>query len=385
MSKLGIEELLCNRRNLLRGKRLGVVSNYSVTNTDFQPVISALIAEPDWYVAKLFAPEHGVKNSAKEGEEVQFMVDDQTGLPTYSLYGPKKKPTRQMLEDLDALVVDLPDIGSRYYTNMNTLSYCMEACAEVGLPIVVLDRPNPIGGATREGNILNMEYSSFVGMHPIPNRHGLTIGELAVFFNSRQENPCDLTVVQMSEWVRSMLLPDTGLAFVPSSPNTTCLDMCLLYSGTCFFEGTNVSVGRGTAYPFQYIGAPFINAHDLARWFNQQSLPGVIARPIYFVPNYSIYSGELCEGVALHVVNRRTVESVKTGIVLLQGIANMYENHFNFLGADEPSTPFIDLLAGTSNLRKYVLNGEGLRYLQQSLCDLERFNEHIKDFELYGV
>lgn len=383
MSKLGIDELLLHRKNLLRGRRVGVVSNYHVTDASFQPVIRALVAETDWTVTKLFGPEHGVKNGAKEGQEVDFEIDTATGLPAYSLYGPHKKPTPDMLDGLDVLVIDLVDIGCRYYTNMNTVAYCMEACAEIGLPVVVLDRPNPIGGKVREGNILNMDFSSFVGMHPIPNRHGLTMGELAGFFNARFVTKCDLTVVQMTDWKRGMLLSDTELSFVPSSPNTTCLDMSLLYPGTCFFEGTNVSAGRGTTHPFEQIGAPFINGHQLMQWLNDQRLPGVVARPIYFVPTYSHYTGELCEGVALHVTDPRTLEPVKTGVVLLQGIAELYPDTLEFISVDGLSKPFIDLLAGTSELREFILKGQGLKYLEKSSEALEQFNHEIEAFELY--
>jgi uncharacterized protein YbbC (DUF1343 family) len=383
MSKLGIEVLLTQRRELLRGRTIGVVSNYNVTDSLIRPIISLLVEDNEWTVAKLFGPEHGVKNSAKEGEEVDFTIDEATGLPAYSLYGRHKKPTPEMLEGLDVLVFDLVDIGARYYTNMNTLAYCMEACAEAGLPIVVLDRPNPIGGETREGNILNMEYASFVGMHPIPNRHGLTMGELAMFFQSRLSTPCDLTVVRMSDWKRSMLLSDTGIPFVPSSPNTTCLDMCLLYPGTCFFEGVNVSVGRGTTHPFEQVGAPYIRGHQLSKWFSHQGLPGVVARPAYFTPTYSQYTGELCEGVFLHMTDPRTLEPVKTGITLLQGIATLYSEKFEFLGVNGPGKPFIDLLAGNSRLREYIVKGEGLSYLEESRSELEQFNQDIQAVLLY--
>ena len=383
MIRLGIEELLTNEAHLIRGKSVGLVSNYTVTDARLKPVIQRLAESETWKLTKLFGPEHGVKNSAKEGEHVDFSLDEETGLPAYSLYGPNKKPTQEMLADLDVLVVDLYDIGSRYYTNMNTLAYCMEACAEAGLPCVVPDRPNPIDGVTREGNILDMDYQSFVGMHKIPNRHGLTMGELALFINARLRKPCDLKVVKMTGWSRHMLLSDTEIPFVPSSPNTTSLHMCLLYPGTCLFEGVNVSLGRGTTHPFEYIGAPFVKAHELTNWFNQQGLPGVVGRPIYFVPTYSQYTGELCEGVALHVTDALALNSVRTGITLLQGVATLYQNDFEFLGLDRPGKPFIDLLAGNNRLRAYVQEGRALDYLEESRDELKTFNADIRDIELY--
>ncbi|MCL6452266.1 MAG: DUF1343 domain-containing protein [Alicyclobacillus sp.] len=385
--RLGIEILLERHRALLRGKRVGLVSNYTVTDSALRPVIWLMMEgdeEGEWQLAKLFGPEHGVKNSAKEGEHVASTVDEATGLPAYSLYGDTRRPTAEMLADLDVLVVDLHDIGSRYYTNMNTLAYCLEACAELGLPCVVPDRPNPIDGVTREGNILDMAFASFVGMHPIPNRHGLTMGELALFINNRLEKRCDLTVIPVSGWEPSMLLCETGLPFVPSSPNTTSLDMCLLYPGTCFFEGVNLSLGRGTTHPFEMVGAPFVKAHELTKWFNAQGLPGVTGRPVYFVPTYSQYTGELCEGVALHVTDARALEPVRTGITLLQGVAALYPNAFQFLGLDRPGHPFIDLLAGTDRLRRLVEAGRASDYLDEARADLEAFNREMEAYELYG-
>lgn len=395
MVRLGIDGLLYNRQELLRGKRVGLVSNYTVTDAEFRPVIRLLAEQGKaqkssvdggirWQLTKLFGPEHGVKNSAKEGEHVANSIDEGTGLPAFSLYGESRRPSQEMLSDLDVLVIDLHDIGCRYYTNMNTLAYCMEACSEIGLPCVVPDRPNPINGISREGNILDMTYKSFVGMHPIPNRHGLTMGELALLINDSLQKPCDLTVVPMVGWHREMLLSETGIPFVPSSPNTASLDMCLLYPGTCLFEGVNLSVGRGTAHPFETIGSPFVKANELTDWFNSQGLPGVKGRPIYFVPTYSQYTGEMCEGIALQITDRRVLEPVKTGITLLQGIAEFYADDFQFLGVDRPGNPFIDLLAGTPALRTLVEQGRAIEYLTDSADKLEAFNRDIKDYEIYG-
>ncbi|QQE79178.1 exo-beta-N-acetylmuramidase NamZ domain-containing protein [Alicyclobacillus sp. SO9] len=384
MIRLGIEELLTNQRTLLKGKRVGLVSNYTVTDSNLRPVIRLMADTKDWDLIRLFGPEHGVKNSAKEGEPVDSSVDESTGLTAYSLYGESKRPTSEMLSNLDALVVDLQDIGSRYYTNMNTLAYCLEACAEHGIDCVVPDRPNPINGVSREGNILDMAFQSFVGMHAIPNRHGLTMGELALFINEKLQHPCNLKVVQLVDWHRDMFWPDTAIPFVPPSPNTATFEMCLLYPGTCLFEGVNVSVGRGTAHPFEYIGAPFIKANELTDWFNQQGLPGVRGRPVYFVPTYSQYTGELCEGIALHITDAYSLEPVRTGVVLMQGIAQLYGPSFEFIGLNERDKPFIDLLAGTSRFRDLLVQGRAPDYLIESASNLERFNEEVKAFEIYA-
>ncbi|MCY0876956.1 MAG: DUF1343 domain-containing protein [Firmicutes bacterium] len=383
MVALGIEELLTHRRDLLRGRRVGLVSNYGVTDAAFRPVIRLLADSGEWELAKLFGPEHGVRNCAKEGEKVGFSIDEATGIPAYSLYGDDKRPSLTMLEGLDVLVIDLPDIGCRYYTNMNTLAYCMEACASSGIPCVVLDRPNPLGGIKREGIILQPTFSSFVGMHPIPNRHGLTMGELAQFINARLPQPCHLTIVPMSGWTRDMMHPDTGLPFVSSSPNTTDLAMAVLYPGTCLFEGTNVSVGRGTTHPFEWIGAPFMKAHSLADWLNSEGVPGVVARPVYFVPTYSTHTGEVCEGIALHITDIRALDPVFLGVKLLQGVAAQSSGQFAILGGEEKTMPFLDLLAGSDHLRRYLLEGHAMDYLEEAKGDLERFNDEILPYELY--
>lgn len=383
MVQLGIEVLLTDRLELIRGKRMGLVSNYTMTDSNYRPVINLLAENKDWKLMKLFGPEHGVKTAAKEGEHVSSETDENTGLPVYSLYGETRQPDADMLSDLDLLVIDLQDIGSRYYTNMNTVYYCMEACGKLGLPCLVLDRPNPINGVSREGNLLDPKFRSFVGMHRIPNRHGLTMGELAVYFNEELNPKCDLTVVEIRGWDRQAILSETGLPFIPSSPNTANLTMCLLYPGTCFFEGVNVSLGRGTAHPFEVIGAPYINGHRLSDWFNEQKLPGIVSRPTYFKPTYSQYTGELCNGVHLHITDAKQLEPVRAGLTLLQGVKILFPSSFDFIGVTEGQRPFIDLLAGTDQLRELVLKEEALRYLTDTQDELEKFSHEIKRFELY--
>lgn len=379
--RLGIDTLMEKRRDLLRGRRVGVVSNYAMVDSALRPVIDVLTKPSTWRVAKLFGPEHGVKNSAREGEHVVSGTDAHTGLPAYSLYGENRRPTVEMVSDLDVLVIDLWDIGCRYYTNMNTVANCMEVCAEAGISCVVLDRPNPLGGVMREGNILRDEYRSFVGGYALPVRHGLTMGELARLF-AREIPDSDLTVVPLQGWRRSMLHPDTGLPFIPPSPNTTGFSMVFLYPGTCLFEGTNVSVGRGTTHPFEVIGAPFVDGHQLASWFNERRLPGVLARPVYFAPHYSLYRGELCQGVQLHVSDPVGVQAMLPGLTLLQGIAELYPEQMEFLGEKEQRRPFFDLLAGTDGLRPLVRSGRALEFLSGS-ADIERFTEQVQDVLLY--
>lgn len=382
MVKLGVEVLFASKRTIIAGKKVGLVSNYSMTDSRLTPVIDLFLADSDCQLVKLFGPEHGVRNSAKEGEQVAFATDRHSGLPAYSLYGEARKPTPAMLTGLDVLIIDLQDIGCRYYTNMNTVALCLEACAEAGLPCVVLDRPNPVGGS-REGYTMQPEFTSFVGMYAIPNRHGLSMGELARFYHSGLANPGDLTVVPMEGWNRSMLFRDTGLPFVSPSPNAATPDMTLLYPGVCLFEGTNVSVARGTARPFEMIGAPWIDGHALATRFNALALPGAAARPVYFAPHYAAYSKELCEGVQLHVTAAREIHALKTGILLLQEVAAMYADDFQFLSAESGAHPFFDLLAGDDRLRADIMAGAAAHYLDGESAAQSQFARRIQDFELY--
>ena len=380
--KLGVETLMEERRDLLRGRRVGLVSNYTMTDSVLRRVIDLLTADGAWRVERLFGPEHGVKNSAREGEHVLTETDGHTGLPAYSLYGESKRPAQEVIENLDALVIDLQDIGCRYYTNMNTVANCMDAAAQAGISCVVLDRPNPLGGVAREGNILQDAYRSFVGGHAIPIRHGLTMGELARLFR-RTIPDCDLTVVPMQGWRREMLYPATGLPFVPPSPNTTGFPMVFLYPGTCLFEGTNLSVGRGTTHPFEVIGAPFVDGHALAAWFNAQGVSGAVARPVYFTPHYSQYSGELCQGVQLHLVDPLATEAMRPGLTLLQGVAQLHPEQLAFSGEKQGGRPFFDLLAGTDALRNMVRSGRAVDFLSDHRADVERFSQDVEDILLY--
>lgn len=378
----GIEVLLAQRRDLLRGKRVAYVGNYTVTDSRLRAVIDLLWDSHEWRLSALFGPEHGVKNAAREGQPVASETDPHTGLVSYSLYGELYKPTGAMLQDIDVLVIDLPDIGSRYYTNMSTLAHCLEVCGELGLPAVVLDRPNPLGGVRREGNFPEKSYYSFVCMYPIPIRHGLTMGELARFYNSELEQPADLTTVRMEGWERGQMFPATGLPFVPASPNTNSFEMCVLYPGTCLFEGTNLSVGRGTANPFSIVGAPRVNEHQAAHTFNALKLPGIIARPIYFTPWSSIHQGKLCSGVQLHITDAEVLEPVRAGLALLQIMAQEYQD-FAFLPGSDNHLPPIDRLAGTDKLRQAVSQGRALDYLDEARPDVEAFATSIKPFLLY--
>jgi uncharacterized protein YbbC (DUF1343 family) len=381
--KLGLEAFLEKFTQHYKGKRIGLVTNLTGVNRSLVPAIDLFYEHRDIQLTALYGPEHGIRGDAKEGEKIANSTDPYTGLPVYSLYGDNKKPTAEMLEPVDVIVFDLQDIGSRYYTYIYTMAYVMEACAEQGKPFVVLDRPNPIGGTAMEGNLLEPQWKSFVGLYPIPNRHSLTIGEMALLYRHEFGLACDVDVIPMEGWTRDMYFDQTGLFWVPPSPNTTCLDMSLLYPGTCLVEGTNLSEGRGTTKPFEFIGAPYIDGYSLARTFNQRHVPGVLARPISFMPTYQKYTGKRCEGVQLHVTERDKVHSVRTGLILLETVAGLYPREFGFREPGADGRSFFNLLAGTDRLRDVILSGETDRFLDKCVPELEQFRNIIKPYLLY--
>lgn len=282
MVRLGIDRLINEYPSWVKGNRTGVVTNYAMTDSHLHPVIDRLIQVFGSNIVKLFGPEHGIRTASPEGEHISSEQDARSGLPALSLYGTDRKPTAEMLEDVDLLIVDLQDIGTRYFTHVSTLKGVLEACDENHIRCLVLDRPNPIG-SSMEGPLTEPGYTSFVGSLPIPVRHGLTLGEIARWLKRTRYPHLDLDVMALEHWQRGQYWDDTALPFVPPSPNTTGIDMMILYPGTCLFEGTNVSVGRGTTKPFEIIGAPYIDGFELAERFNQQQWPGIRARPLYFL------------------------------------------------------------------------------------------------------
>ncbi|WP_238985113.1 exo-beta-N-acetylmuramidase NamZ domain-containing protein [Bacillus kwashiorkori] len=380
--KLGFDIFLEKYIEKYKGKRIGLITNLTGVNQKLVPIIDIFYEHPEIHLTALYAPEHGIRGDAKEGEKVGFSVDERTGLPVYSLYGETRKPTAEMLEPVDVLVFDLQDIGARYYTFIYTMAYVMEACKEHQKEFVVLDRPNPVSGEKKEGNLLDDGIRSFVGLYPIPNRHGLTVGELAHIYKHEFHINCELTVVQMEGWSRSMYYDETSLFWVPPSPNTTGMDMCILYPGTCLVEGTNLSEGRGTTRPFEYIGAPYVDGFTLAKRFNENRLAGVIARPISFQPTYQKHNGVRCEGVQLHVSDREKIEPVKVGVTLLANIAELYPDDFEFISTDQKRY-FFDLLAGTKQLREDILTGNLDGYFQKCATDIAKFEKFCSPYYLY--
>lgn len=357
----GLDVLLGPKRGLLAGKRVGLITNPTGVTVKLESAIDRMAQARDFKLAALFGPEHGVRGDAQAGAAVADRMDARTGLPAYSLYGTTRKPTPAMLAGLDVLVFDIQDIGARFYTYPWTLALVMQAAREAGMGVIVADRPNPIGGIRVEGPVLDPALASFVGAYPIPIRHGMTLGELALMMNTDFGIGCDLTVVTCTNWRRPDDATQTGLPWVPPSPNMPTIDTAFIYPGTCLIEGTNLSEGRGTTKPFELIGAPFIDAHGLADRLNQRNLPGAHFRPAWFTPSFSKFQGQLCAGVQLHITDRASFAPVDAGIAILLEVARHHGKDFSFLPGNPP---FFDKLAGVSWLREAITAGESLEAIK---------------------
>ena len=346
--KLGIDRI-DEYLDLFTGKRVGLITNQTGFNRDLVSTIDILHEKVN--LVALFAPEHGIRGDQQAGAYIPSYVDEQTGVTVYSLYGSTVKPTVDMMNLVDILCIDIQDAGARFYTYVYTMAYAMEACQENGKTFIVFDRPNPAGGQKFEGNILDMEYSSFIGKYPIVQRHGMTIAELAYMFNEEFGINCDLKVVLMEGWGRYMYYDDTKLPWVVPSPNFPSVETAIVYPGTCIIEGTNMSEGRGTTTPFQVVGAPYINAWDYALALNALNLPGVIFRPASFTPTFSKHTNTLCHGVQVHVIDRDAFQAVKTGWALVDVVRDMYPNDFAILNASTNRNS-MNLLTGGNFITK---------------------------------
>lgn len=376
--KLGIDNI-DEYLPVFAGKRVGLITNSTGMDSSYRSTVDVLYEKVN--LVALFAPEHGIRGAVQAGGTVGAVVDKRTGLPVYSLYGATKKPTPEMLENVDVLVFDIQDVGARAYTYIYTMAYAMQACKEQGKTMVVLDRPNPLGGLQVEGGVVKPGFESFIGLYPIPVRHGMTVGELAQMFNKEYGIDCDLVVVKMTGWKRSMYFTDTGLPWVMTSPNIPTPDTALVYPGTGLFGGTNVSEGVGTTRPFEFVGAPWLPDAEYLAWrLNRLALPGVIFRPTHFVPRFGLYQGEDCSGVQLHITDRQAFRPVSTAVQMLFIIKELGGENFAFKrqGGSEHS---IDLASGDDALRTGRLGEEELlaRWDEEAL----RFKEQSRKYYLY--
>lgn len=350
----GLAVLVTRQPGLIRGQRLGIVTNDGAVDGSFSHLVDLVRAIPGVQVVRLFAAEHGVRGDAAAGAHLADGSDPLTGLPVQSIYGPRLWPTNDALADLETLLFDMPDIGARFYTRAATMVYCLRAAARTGKRFIVLDRPNPIGGRAVEGPLLRRGFESFVGLPGLPIRHGLTLGELARLFDAAERLGADLIVVAAEGWQRSSWFDQTGLPWIMPSPNLPTLDTAIVYPGTCLIEGTNLSEGRGTTRPFELIGAPWIDPHRLARELNRQQLPGVHFRPVFFQPVAYQYAGTVCAGVQVHVVDRESFRPVLSGVALVLAIARLWPEAFAWRPGSAGGLAPIDRLAGGTWLREAV-------------------------------
>jgi len=371
----------------LQGLRLGLVANPASVTSDLVHASIALSGLRGVKLRALFGPEHGIWANAQDLVEVDDSRDARTGLPVHSLYGRSRIPTPAMLSGLDAVVVDLQDVGSRYYTFIYTMLYVLEACARDGRKVVILDRPNPLGGEVVEGNTLDPQFASFVGLHPLPVRHGLTMGELALLFREERGLRVDVNVVRMRGFARGMAFEETGLPWVQPSPNMPTVDTAFVYPGGCLVEGTNLSEGRGTTRPFELVGAPWLDPWTLARALEREKLPGVLFRPVFFEPVAQKHAGLLCGGVHVHVTERRRFPAYLAYLLLIAHARAQSKKHFAW--RDPPyeyeflKRP-IDILCGTDRIRLAIESGVPLRKLAASwAAEVTAFKKRRKRFLLY--
>jgi uncharacterized protein YbbC (DUF1343 family) len=369
------------------GKRLGLITNNASVDVAGRSDIDRLTERRDVRLVTLFAFEHGIRGDAPAGAHIANEVDARTGLPVYSLYGEIQKPTPAMLEGVDLLLYDVQDVGARPYTRVSTMALSMKAAAERGIPFVVLDRPNPLGGVEVEGPVLEPAFASFVGMYPIPLRHGMTLGELARFYNERFGIGADLRVIPMRGWRRSMRFADTGLPWVGPSPNIRTLAAALLYPGTVLIEGTNLSEGRGTDAPFEQVGAPWLRADDVVREMTALALPGVrfesVRIPI--AADARKYGGQTVPGVRLVVTDPSSFRPVRTAIHLIAVTRRLHPTDFAWVGANrrEPTLLTIDRLAGTDRARKAIEAGTLDDLLRRNDEDAAAFRAEREKYLMY--
>ena len=319
--------------NKFRGARIGALVHPASVSSKLEHASRVLERHSGdlFRLAAFFGPQHGFLGQTQDDMvEWKSYEHPRLHIPVYSLYGDHREPTAEMLEGLDVLLVDLQDVGSRYYTFVWTLYLAMRACERCGIAVVVLDRPNPINGVTTEGPVLDANYKSFVGMHPIPVRHGRTIGELAQQFRDEAFSKCELSVLPMKNWQRAMWFDQTGLPWVMPSPNMPTLETATVYPGMCLFEGTNISEGRGTTRPFEIFGAPFIDAEKLCTELNALKLPGVFFRENYFQPTFQKFAGQVCAGAQIHVIDRERFQPFRVGVEIIKHIRNTYPEHFQW-------------------------------------------------------
>jgi beta-N-acetylhexosaminidase len=377
---LGIERLREHDFDLLQGKRVGLMSNPSAIDRHFKSSYDIFRQSQKVNLKALFGPEHGFAAAAPDAASVDHAIDPQTGLPVFSLYGKGFRPSKEMLQDIDVLVCDIQDIGVRFYTYVWTISYILEACGEAGVEVIILDRPNPLG-ARIEGPALEAKFSSFVGRFNIPMQHGMSLGEMAQMINAEwNPTPAKLSVVPCYGWQHWMMWDDTGLSFVTTSPAIPNVGTSYHYPGSCLLEGIELSEGRGTALPFEVVGAPYIDGSKLAETLNQQNLSGVHFRPHAFMPTASKYAHETCYGIQAHIVDKRVYRPIQAWLAVILAIHQLYPDDFSWLALEQEhyergAVHHFDRLIGSSKPRQLIEADAALEDI------MEGWEQFCADFE----
>ncbi|TFH24750.1 MAG: DUF1343 domain-containing protein [Myxococcales bacterium] len=364
--RTGLERLLDDPQRFLTGARVGLVANPTAVDHRLRHAIDLLHAHPDIDLRRLFGPEHGVRGAAQDMVEVGAGRDAVSGLPEVSLYGEtfdSLSPTVEQLDGLDALVFDVQDVGARYYTYAATMALSMRVARRAGVKMIVLDRPNPIGGEQVEGGGLDAGLENFCALYPVPQRHAMTVGELARLYNDSFGIDCELEVVACEGWRRGQYFEETGLPWVMPSPNMPSVDTAVVYPGMCLIEGTNLSEGRGTTRPFELVGAPFVDGRALGEELERHSLPGLTLRPCTIEPMFQKHGGKSCGAVQLHVTDRHAFDSYRTGLAVLVAVRTLWPDDFAW--RTEPyefrdDVPAIDLLTGKRAVREAIDAGADL-------------------------
>ncbi len=384
----GLEVFIQSPPDWIMGKLLGLLCNPASVDRHFRLARDLIQRCCPGQLKALLAPQHGFFADKQDNMiESDDLVDTVSNLPVFSLYGKTRKPTAAMMDKFDVLLIDLQDVGTRVYTFAYTISYCLEAARKYRKKVLILDRPNPINGITIEGNLLNTDYSSFVGRDPIPMRHGLTMGELAHMFNTEFGIHADLDVIKIHGWQREMLFKDTGLPWVAPSPNLPTPTSAMVYPGQVLWEGTNVSEGRGTTLPFEVFGAPFIDSQKILETVSMDVLPGAILRTCAFEPTANKWCGQLCRGFQIHITDPNSYQPFRTTILLLQAILQNHKTEFNWKAPPyeyEFEKQPIDLIIGDRAIRQRIEKLESIASIEQSWMQaLQRYQKMSRAFHLY--
>jgi uncharacterized protein YbbC (DUF1343 family) len=373
-AKTGIDVLEHQDFAPVRGKRVGLITNQTGRDSAGRRTIDVLAHAPGVKLVALFSPEHGIAGAADA--PVANATDAATHLPVYSLYGDTRRPTHAMLQNIDVLVFDLQDAGVRFYTYITTMAYCMEEAAKLQIPFIVLDRPDPIGGEVIEGPMLDADRTSFTGYFPMPVRYAMTLGELAQMFNAENKIGADLHVIAMKDWRRSETYDQTGLVWIPPSPNLRTLNAAFLYPGIEILQAGGISVGRGTAAPFEMIGAPWIRADEFARVLNLRKIPGVTFAPAQFTPTDGLYNGQACQGVTITITNRSSLNSMLMGLEIAGALRGLYQEKFQL-------DKIIELLGSQSTLDRLKRGDAPADIVAGWSSDLDKFRATREKYLLY--